>query len=129
MEKFLLLVRQDLNVLKQIDLEEHYENIGQMMKWVESLALSGNYSGGEPLIATGKYVSRDDILTDGPFIEAKESVSGYILLQAENLEEAASLAKTCPLLLQDKLVIEVRPIMTVDPALLVETGEKKKIHA
>ena len=129
MEKFLLLVRQDLHVLKQIDLEEHYDNIGQMMKWVESLALTGNYSGGEPLLAAGKYVSRDNILTDGPFIEAKESVSGYILLQAENLEEAASLAKTCPLLLQDKLVIEVRPIMTVDPDLLVEPGEKKKIHS
>jgi hypothetical protein len=120
MEKFLLLVREDLNMLQQIGQEEHYKGIHQMMKWVESLTSSGNYTGGEPLLTTGKYVSRDSVLTDGPFIEAKESVSGYIFLQAENLEQAAAIARTCPLVMEDKLVIEVRPIMTIDPTLLGE---------
>ena len=118
MEKFLLLVRQDLNELKRIDLAEHYDNIRQMMTWVESLAASGNFNGGEALLAEGKYVTRDSMLTDGPFIESKESVSGYVLLQAENLEQAAALARTCPLLMQEKLVIEVRPVMFTDPAML-----------
>ncbi len=118
MEKFLLIVREDLNMLKQISPEEHYQGIRQMMKWVESLAESGNYTGGEPLLTTGKYVSRDQILSDGPFIEAKESISGYIFLQAENLEQAASIAQTCPLLLQDKMVMEVRPIMELNKTLL-----------
>ena len=118
MEKFLLVVREDLNRLKQISSEEHYQGIRQMMKWVESLAESGNYSGGEPLLTTGKYVSREKILSDGPFIEAKESISGYIFLQAENLEQAASIAQTCPLILQDKMVMEVRPIMELNKTLL-----------
>ena len=118
MEKFLLIVREDLNMLKQLSPEEHYQGIRQMMKWVESLAESGNYTGGEPLLTTGKYVSRDRILSDGPFIEAKESISGYIFLQAENLEQAASIAQTCPLLLQDKMVMEVRPIMELNKNLL-----------
>jgi hypothetical protein len=113
MEKFLLLVREDLNLLKQFSQEERNLGIREMLTWVESLAESGNYTGGEPLFAAGKYVSRDKVLSDGPFIESKEGISGYILLQAENLEQAASIAQTCPLVLQDRMVLEVRPIMTL----------------
>ncbi len=118
MEKFLLLVREDINMLKQIGDEGRYKNMRLMMKWVESLAESGNYTIGEPLVLAGKYVSRDDVLSDGPFIEAKEGISGYIFLQAENIEQAASIAQTCPLVLQDKMVIEVRPVMTINNTLL-----------
>jgi hypothetical protein len=118
MEKFLLLVREDINMLKQIGDEGRYKNMRLMMKWVESLAESGNYTIGEPLVLAGKYVSRDDVLSDGPFIEAKEGISGYIFLQAENIEQAASIAQTCPLVLQDKMIIEVRPVMTINNTLL-----------
>jgi hypothetical protein len=118
MEKFLLIVREDLKILKQLSAEQHHQSIRQMMAWVESLSESGNYKGGEPLLPTGKYVSREQIHSDGPFIEAKESISGYIFLEAENLEQAASIAQTCPLLMQDKLVIEVRPIMEINRNLL-----------
>lgn len=118
MEKFLLLVREDLNMLKQIGDEGRYKNMVEMMKWVESLAESGNYTSGEPLVLTGKYVKRDDVLSDGPFIEAKEGISGYIFLQAENIEQAASIAQTCPLVIRDKMVLEVRPIMTINNTLI-----------
>ena len=33
-------------------------------------------------------VSRAGIRTDGPFGEAKEIIGGYILIQAENLDQA-----------------------------------------
>jgi hypothetical protein len=118
MEKFLLLVREDINMLKQIGEEGRYKNMRQMMKWVESLAESGNYTGGEPLVLTGKYVSHGDVLSDGPFIEAKEGISGYIFLQAENIEQAASIAQTCPLVMQNRMVLEVRPVMSINNTLL-----------
>ena len=118
MEKFLLLVREDIKMLKQIGDEGRYKNMRQMMKWVESLAESGNYTSGEPLMLAGKYVNRNNVLSDGPFIEAKESISGYIFLQAENLEQAASIAQTCPLVMQDRMVLEVRPIMTINNTML-----------
>jgi hypothetical protein len=118
MEKFLLLVREDINMLKQIGVEGRYKNMRQMMKWVESLAESGNYTSGEPLVLSGKYVSHNDVLSDGPFIESKEGISGYIFLQAENIEQAASIAQTCPLVMQDKMILEVRPVMTINNTLL-----------
>jgi hypothetical protein len=118
MEKFLLLVREDINTLKQNGDEGRYKNMREMMKWVESLAESGNYTIGEPLVLAGKYVSRNNVLSDGPFIEAKEGISGYIFLQAENLEQAASIAQTCPLVMQDRMVLEVRPVMTINNSML-----------
>jgi hypothetical protein len=118
MEKFLLLVREDINMLKQIGIEGRYKNMREMMNWVESLAESGNFIGGEPLVLAGKYVSHDDVLSDGPFIETKEGISGYIFLQAENIEQAASLAQSCPLVMQNRMILEVRAIMTVDQTLL-----------
>ena len=118
MEKFLLLVREDINMLKQAGEEGRYKNMRLMMKWAESLAESGNFTSGEPLVLAGKYVSRDDVFSDGPFIESKEGISGYILLQAENIEQAASIAQTCPLVIQDKMILEVRPVMTINNTLL-----------
>jgi hypothetical protein len=118
MEKFLLLVREDIHMLKQIGNEGRYKNMREMMKWVESLAESGNYTGGEPLELAGKYVSRQDVLSDGPFIEAKEGISGYLFLQAENIEQAASIAQSCPLVMQNRMILEVRPIMKIDNTLL-----------
>jgi hypothetical protein len=122
MEKFLLLVREDINMLKQIGNKGRYENMREMMNWVESLAESGNYSGGEPLVLAGKYVRRDDILSDGPFIETKEGISGYIFIQAENIEQAAAIAQSCPLVMQNRMILEVRPIMIVDKTLLDGSG-------
>ena len=118
MEKFLLLVREDINMLKQIGDTGRYKNMREMMKWVESLAQSGNYSSGEPLVLTGKYVSRHDMASDGPFIESKEGISGYLFLQAENIEQAATIAQSCPLVMHDKMILEVRPVMTINNTLL-----------
>jgi hypothetical protein len=118
MEKFLLLVREDINMLKKIGNEGPYQNMRDMMKWVESLAESGNYIGGEPLVLAGKYVSGRDVLSDGPFIETKEGISGYIFLQAENIEQAASIAQSCPLVVQNRMILEVRAIMIMDKTLL-----------
>ncbi|HEV3223471.1 MAG TPA: YciI family protein [Puia sp.] len=114
MEKFLILVREDINLLKQIGDEGRYKNMREAANWVASLAESGNYTDGEPLVMAGKYVGRDYVLSDGPFIEAKEVISGYFFLHAENIEHAASIAQSCPLVMQEKIVLEIRPVMIVN---------------
>jgi hypothetical protein len=111
MEKFLFVIREELKVLKTYTVEERNAGMREMTSWVESLAESWNYIGGEPLAITGRYVSKEDIVSDGPFIESKEGISGYILVDAENLDQAASLAQTCPLVLRGSMVIEVRPTL------------------
>jgi hypothetical protein len=113
MEKFLMIVREDLEKMRKLTDEERFTNIPMMLKWVDSLIASGNYIRGEPLMVTGRYVSKDQILSDGPFIESREGVSGYEIIQAESLDQAAAIAQTCPLVQKGLAVREVRPICAV----------------
>lgn len=114
MEKFMFLIREDLQKLKEIQHDIRNDGVMEMLAWVEHLATTGNYLGGEPLLSQGRYVTKNEVLSDGPFVEAKEGVSGYIMIHAENLEQAAAIAQTCPVLLRGELEIEVRPIMVTD---------------
>ncbi|HLY69650.1 MAG TPA: YciI family protein [Puia sp.] len=113
MEKFMLIIREDLDKLGKLNDEERFSNIPMMLKWVDSLIESGNYIKGEPLLIKGRYVSKDQILSDGPFIEAREGVSGYEIIRAENIEQAAAIAQTCPLVQKGLAVREVRPIASI----------------
>ena len=51
---------------------------------------------------------RGDVVTDGPFIETKEAVGGYYLIEARDLDHALDIAKLCPVRFGG---VEVRPIM------------------
>jgi len=111
MDKFLLLIREDMDKLKALPEEDFQACIRLMSVWVEELAQNGNYVSAEPLQTIGRYVSKENVLSDGPFIEAKEAISGYFIIRAENLEQAASIAQNCPRILNNIGVMEVRQIM------------------
>jgi hypothetical protein len=111
MEKFLLLIREDLSKTRQQSEEERYEDIRIMDEWVKALAESGNYLFGDGLKPVGKYVSIDNVLSDGPFIEAKEAVNGYVFMQAENIKQMVSIAQSCPYVKDGRMAIEIRPVL------------------
>lgn len=77
--------------------------------WVEQLGEM--YLGGQRLEEKGALlVSKEsEVLTDGPFLEPKEIIAGFFLIQANNLEEAIELAQAAPHL--GLYQIEVRPIV------------------
>ena len=50
------------------------------------------------------------LTTDGPFVELKEAIGGYFLLEAENLDEALDVAARVPAARMGGAV-EVRPIV------------------
>ncbi|TDE17565.1 YciI family protein [Dyadobacter psychrotolerans] len=110
MEKFLLLIRQDLDKVNQMTKEEYQVKLDAMLRWVDDLAKSGNYVSAEPLLTTGSYVSYDGVSSDGPFIEAKEAIGGYFIITANDLDHAAALAQTCPQVISGEVGIEVRPL-------------------
>ena len=110
MEKFMLLVREDLKMKSQFSSEDFLKDINDMALWVQGLAQSGNYVDGEALAPTGAYLGRDNVLSDGPFIEAKEGVSGFITILAENQAQANAIAQTCPMILNGKVALEIRPL-------------------
>jgi hypothetical protein len=69
----------------------------------------GKLLGGKALQPTATATSvRDDVVTDGPFVETKEALGGYYLIEARDLDHALEIAKLCPARFGG---VEVRPIM------------------
>ena len=81
------------------------------MVWFKGLTAEGKVIAGSPLEREGRVISGKchPIISDGPFVEAKETIGGYFLLEVSSLEEAVTIAKECPGLPYG-LRVEVRPI-------------------
>jgi hypothetical protein len=121
MQKFMLIIKEDLAELARNGDSERYRKMRVMMAWVESLHESVSYLGGEPLEITRKYVTKDRVISDGPFIEAKEGITGYMMINAENLEQAAAIAQSCPLVQLDQMSIEVSAVLSTN--IPIENGQ------
>ena len=52
---------------------------------------------------------RGDIITDGPFVDSKEVVAGFYVLEADDLDEALAIARLNPVI-ADGGGVEIRPI-------------------
>lgn len=115
MEKFMLIIREDLKKMQKATQKQRLEDLPLMLQWVEQIAESTGYLGGEPLEPNGRYVRKDEVLSDGPFIEAKEGISGFTMINAENIEQATAIAQMCPLVVRGVAAIEVRPLF-IPPA-------------
>jgi hypothetical protein len=84
--------------------------------YTQMLRDRGAYLGGEalqpnPTATTVRVVDGETIATDGPFIEAKEAVGGFYLVEARDAAEAVELAAACPGARTG--AIEVRPIFEI----------------
>jgi hypothetical protein len=73
----------------------------------------GKLLGGSALQPTGTATSvrAGSEVTDGPFVETKEALGGYYLLEAPDLDTALAIGKLCPARFGG---VEVRPVMTFD---------------
>lgn len=66
---------------------------------------------GGALSSEGATIKADEV-KDGPFIELKEIVGGYMLLTAENLQEAVEVIKASPMVENPATSLELREITT-----------------
>ena len=55
---------------------------------------------------------RDKVVTDGPYAESKDLVSGIVIVEAASLDEATEFAHGCPIFEYDGSV-EVRPLLAM----------------
>jgi hypothetical protein len=92
---------------------ELQQHLAKWNAWTNALLETGKQAAGHPLAypAAGKTIrGRDRVVTDGPYAESKDLVSGTFILEAASLEEAAALARDCPIFELDGSV-EVRPVL------------------
>ncbi|MEO6230581.1 MAG: YciI family protein [Ferruginibacter sp.] len=114
MNEYMLIFR---NEKAHDELKPTAEQMGALMKewqiWISTIAKQGNYSGTNRLLPQGKTIRPGNVISDGPFLEAKEMLGGYVIVKTASLDEATDIAKACPNLLYGGNV-EVRPVMNID---------------
>jgi hypothetical protein len=89
--------------------DEIQNAIDQFYTWLDRLVNEGKMKRGQRLAKEGKTIVRQNVMTDGPFGESKEVIGGYWFILANNLDEAAQIAKGNPCL-DCGLFFEIRPI-------------------
>lgn len=106
MQEFLLLLKGD--GMNHLSPDELQTIMGEYKEWVNKLG--DNYLGGQRLEDKGSLLTSktNQILTDGPFLESKEIIAGFFMIQAKNQDEANKIALSSPHL--GLYSIEVRPI-------------------
>jgi hypothetical protein len=108
MEEYMLLVR-GYNYAG-VTPEVMEKRMNAYRPWMEKMTQAGRYKSGAPLEpGTGRLLKdKQTVLTDGPFLESKEIIGGYVIVLAKDYNEAVELAKECPLL--DHCQLEVRKL-------------------
>jgi len=111
MDEFLILMRIDLiSKDKQPSPEQLQGYMKQYHDWVGSITAQNKFIGGKGLAKEGKVIRHKGVVTDGPFAEIKESLAGFIMVKAKDLDEATELAKGCPILNGEGNIVEVRQV-------------------
>lgn len=109
MNKYMLILFESDDAYGDFSPEEMQKEIAIHGEWIQTLG--EHYDSGEPLHQPAKsIIGKEKVVTDGPYIESKELVSGFYILNASNFEEATELAKGCPILRIGGKV-EVREVM------------------
>jgi hypothetical protein len=110
MSQFLFIFRSDVSKVTNRSPEQMQASMQRWMDWIGGIAAQNKLiDRGNRLESTGKVVKSNQLVTDGPYAEVKESIGGYTIVQCDTLEEAAALAKGCPIFDVDGSV-EVRQI-------------------
>ncbi len=87
----------------------------QTMDWIGSIAAQNKFRQGKGLpFDDAKVVWSNNVVTNGPFGEIKETIGGFIIVTAESVEEAVEFAKGSPILQGEGNSIEVRKIAKGD---------------
>jgi|SRR5579864_4791659 len=110
MAKFLFVYRRDADVGARITPEAMQQTLERWRVWIgEGLQKGWMLDSGDALTQEGRVVRTAQVVTDGPFVESKDIVGGYSVIQADTIQAAAELAQGCPALLSGGSV-EVRPL-------------------
>jgi hypothetical protein len=114
MDEFILIFRHEDG--KKIASPEQMQLwMKQTMDWIGGIAAQNKFIGGNGLpFEDAKTVHYNNVVTNGPFGDIKETIGGYIMVKADSVEEAVEFAKGCPVLQGDGNTVEVRKIAKGD---------------
>lgn len=114
MTKFMYVFRGGAFVQQGLSPAELGAHLQKWTAWIGELAKAGAHDGGAAVQGGGKTIrGARKAVTDGPYAEAKDLVTGNLVVIATSLDEATRLALGCPIFEFDGSV-EVRPVLELE---------------
>ena len=114
MEEFMLILRHQ-DGKKVASPEQMQIWMKQTMDWISTVAAQNKYVGGNGLLfEDARVVEHNNVVTNGPFGDIKETIGGYMIVKADSIDEAVKFAKGSPVLQGDGNSVEVRKIAKRD---------------
>jgi hypothetical protein len=108
MNEYLLIIHRDISKEGGPSPQQLQDVIKPFQDWIGGIAAQNKLvAPPKRWDATGKVVRQNNVVTDGPYAEIKEAVTGTLLIRASDYNEAAEIAKGCPVLSWGA-VVEVR---------------------
>ena len=111
MSQFMLFIRNGEEP-NELSPEQIQQAIQRFSAWARKLREQGKLVAAEKLKDNEGLLLRTrngQIVVDGPFAETKETIGGYFIVEAGNLDEAVALTKECPAL-SNGGIVELREI-------------------
>jgi hypothetical protein len=98
MAKFLFVYRKTSDSYSTMSPEEAQQMLQKWDAWLrEGFRQGWLLDSGDGLKREGRVLNSRRVVTDGPFVEGKEIVGGFSIVQADTVDAAAELAKGCPI--------------------------------
>lgn len=111
MNEFLLVFRMDITTKEAQPTPDQMKTyLKDWGEWINGIDVQNRLSGGNHLSTEGRVIKSNKVIIDGPYTEKSESIAGYIIIKATDLEEAVSIAKACPILNGEGTCVEVRKV-------------------
>jgi len=112
MPKYMFLMHQRVGANDELSPDEMQEIVAKHLEWARRLKESGAYVANDLLAKDGRslrHTEKQLQVSDGPYIESKEIIVGYYLVEASDYEHAVELAGECPAIVLGTL--EIREIL------------------
>jgi hypothetical protein len=110
MAKFMFIFRGGAFVTPGLSPSEMQVHLAKWYRWADTFAKAGRNNVGHPLGSKGRSLHGRDRVTDGPYAESKDLITGTLVLEAASLDEATDLARDCPIF-EFGGSVEVRPVL------------------
>jgi hypothetical protein len=94
MAKFLFIYRESTESRAKPSPEEMQALQAAWYTWMQKFS-SAIVSGGDGLKHSGR-VLKAGLVTDGPYVEAKEIIASFCIIQADDYDAAVAIARACP---------------------------------
>ena len=112
MSQFMLFIRGGSDTSENMSAEQIQGAIERYRAWAQKLRAQEKLASAEKLKDNEGWMlsmKNGQVLVDGPFAETKETIGGYFIINAKNLDEAIEVTRECPTLSEGGMV-ELREI-------------------